>query len=612
MGKARNFVFSAFPFLLFSIESQCIMQNKILTTWFSVGFATFLTLVKFFFWYLSGSVAVLSESFHSLSDIATSLVILISLYRNRLPLIIEEGIPDSLSDLSVEKNDNGSSMWRNIRAIHHELKISLVIGFGLLIVSGSILWKVFSPPPDIIERPLLTGSFFILFSMGSYLLYRVQTGVASLEHSAALHADGTHSRADALISFLTGATLLVFYFFNVNLDRYMGGIIAFIIFVFSLEILTNSIFCMTSRNTAYVQRYTASHITAMFFNYNTYKNAITRCLQRIPSMDPEGSQYKIAVGIRKLKKVALFFLISGMGLGYISTCFYQIDIGHRGLKLRFGRIVNANTIETPGLHVKLPWPLETIVKINTEKISTIAVGNLNMKGRLPIWALEHGNNISFISGDNTLFLPYTSIHYKISNPLFYYLYPKDSEKLIKSIGLSLLTREFLNWEFYDLALSERKIWMDNIFSNLQRILDEMRCGVEIVGFHVQDLHPPATVAPSFEKVVASLQQKEQLLNQAIAFKNEYIPRVRGEAYKNRKKAQIYVREITKKAEGETRNYVLRHQGYRTGSRIIEKLLYHQTVREALKASGKRIIVDPETGINSKRIYNEEFLFRLDR
>ncbi len=573
-----------------------------------------MTLGKFFFWYLSGSVAVLSEAWHSFSDIATSFVILLSLYRNRaIELQTQEA--EAHDSPAIRHGDTLASKGSFVRRcldINYELKISLFIGMVLLCISGSILWNVITSAPAELKRPLLTGSFFLIFSAGSYLLYRIQTGVGQKEQSAALHADGIHSRADALISFLTGLTLLVFFYFNINLDRYMGGLTAFIILIFSIEILLNSALCLVHRKETYVQEYTTATIIGMLFTNQMYKNAAGFLSDALFPPGKQDFKQGLIKGFHIAQKLILLLMISAACIAYFSTCFYVVDTGYQGIKLRFGKITNSETPDPAGLHLKLPWPFESIVTLNTEKIFTLAVGNRIIPGRLLIWAQEHGDNMAFISGDNTLFLPYTSIHYKIKDPATYYTHSKEPEKLIKNVALTLLIKEFSCRKFYDLALYKRAEWIEQVGSGLQTALDSLNCGIEIVNLYVQDLHPPATVSPSFEKVVAALQKKEQVLNEAQAFKNEYLPKTRGQAYKTMKKAQIYMDDATKKADGEAKNYLSRLDGYKTNPRILKKLLFYKTAKQAIKPAGRKIIVDPSTGINSKDIYNEQFLFRLDR
>jgi len=347
--------------------------------------------------------------------------------------------------------------WINI---HPELKISLVIGLLLLGVSGSILFTLFTGSPRSIERPLVTGIFFLMFSGGSYLLYRVQTGVGTEENSAALQADGMHSRADMVISLLTAFSLLTFYYLGINLDRYMGGITALIILVFALEILINSWVCLAGKRQEYLREYTSTHIAGALLDHRLYSSLVTGIFKRcFPSRQTEVYQIRAAMG--NMGKWCGFLVLTALVIGYLSTCLYMVNTGQRGLKLRFGRIVNKEMPDLPGLHLKFPWPVDTTTLVDTEKIRTLPVGNRIVDQNMLLWSREHGDNCAFISGDNNLFLPYAGVHYRIKDSVAYYLYPKNPEKIIKSITWSLLTHAFSSASFYSLALK--------LFSSMSRI-----------------------------------------------------------------------------------------------------------------------------------------------
>jgi len=589
------------------------MINRINTTWISLGFAGLLTAGKFLFYYLSGSVAVLSEAWHSFSDIATSLVILVSLYHARaLEKQEKSETQHAGTDDSKDTPKGVRAFFKALIAINHELKISMTIGAVLLAVSGSILWNVLANPVQPIAQPLVTGIFFLIFSGGSYLLYRVQTGVGKEEKSAALHADGIHSRADMMISLLTASSLFVFYYFNINLDQYVGGLIAVIILVFALEILINSGLCLARKQTVYLQEVTCSHIVASLFSQRLYAVIGEGIGKIIFPSNNRAAMEKFRRSVKTALKTGIgLILFAGMAT-YLSTCIYVVDTGQQGLKLRFGKIVNKTAPQPPGLYFKLSWPFETAVTINTGKIRTLAVGNRIPDSQMLIWSREHGDKSAFISGDNNLFLPYASVHYKVKNPVDYYIHPGKPEKLIQSMTLSLLTREFAGMTFYALALDDRKNWINRVTKGLQTSLDDLDCGIEVIQVFVQDIHPPTTVSPSFEQVVAALQNKEKLINQALAFKNKYLPKTRGQAYKSNRKAQIYVDEKKQRAIGEAANYKLRLEGYQKNPEVIGRLMYFKTVGDALKAAGSRTLLDPRTGITQKEVYNEKFLLRLDR
>ena len=58
-------------------------------------------------------------------------------------------------------------------------------------------------------------------------------------------------------------------------------------------------------------------------------------------------------------------------LGWLSTCFAQIDAG-RGR--RRAAVRRRDRRPRPGLHVRWPWPIETVTRIRPDEIRTVEVG----------------------------------------------------------------------------------------------------------------------------------------------------------------------------------------------------------------------------------------------
>ena len=82
------------------------MSNKVKAAYISLAVVTVMTASKFLLYYLSGSLAVLSEAWHGFSDIATTLLVLVSIARVRRT-------PEGPS----EKDDDGRSRGRANRIL---------------------------------------------------------------------------------------------------------------------------------------------------------------------------------------------------------------------------------------------------------------------------------------------------------------------------------------------------------------------------------------------------------------------------------------------------------------------------------------------------------------
>ena len=64
---------------------------------------------------------------------------------------------------------------------------------------------------------------------------------------------------------------------------------------------------------------------------------------------------------------------------------------------------------------------------------------------------------------------------------------------------------------------------------LQRIMDDYRAGVFIAEVKMQKVDPPQNVIDAFNDVQRARQDKERQQNEAEAYRNDIVPKAKGEA-----------------------------------------------------------------------------------
>lgn len=581
--------------------------------WIAFGIISGLTATKFVLYLISGSIAVLSEAWHSFADILTTLLVLISILRQGRKVGSPSTENPQLSD-GAEFNRQGGLFTRlkhvygSFRRINSELKISCLIALILLSASVSIMVGAFRSGPADISAPLATGIIFIFLSFGSFFLYKFEENVGEQEQSAALKADSHHNRADMAISLFTGFSLIL-YHFGRDIDRWVGVFIALYIFVFAVELLVNSIRSVYLKKQDVELSHRFNSILYRVFKAETY-GSFYRMLD---------SHLKLGCRSKSIIKAIPRFLsilftwslrltAAAVIVFYGSTCLYTVAPDEKALLLRFGSLHSSDEEMEPGLHLKLPYPVDRVVKIKTERIRMVAVGNSLEEESATIWTREHGDNQTFISGDNNLFLPFIIIHYRINDVHRYYLTHRDgvAEKLLVSMSLHLLGQEFSTRSFYDLILHQRGEWTRSFEERLQQENEKYGTGLEIVSFCLKDLHPPVDLAGAYEDVVAAAQLRETYLNDARRKVTSMLSRERVNGRKTVAEAESYVDEKRKIAQGEAANYTLRYTGYQIGGQTMKDLLLLKSAERSLK--GKKLyLVDPQSGIDDKLLYIENYM-----
>lgn len=567
------------------------MNTKIRTSLIAISITFGLTILKFLFYYLSGSIAVLSEAWHSFSDITTSLLVLFALWRSSYVLKREEEASGrEVKDADTKKPGLFKRILINLFGRNIEVTVSLVIGIFLTFISVTLIVKVFSIKGIIIQKPLITGIIFLFLSLGSYFLFKFLSGVGRAENSAALISDGLHSKGDMVCSSLTGVSLILYYF-NFNIDKWVSLAIALFILSFGIEIIINIIVHFNSRGSEFRMRYRFLAIMGSALEKKTYINFINRLDSRY-NIDILKSGL-VVQGARVLR-FAGYLIIFIIVLAIAYDTGFQVQMDEEAVVERFGRPVSENSLK-PGFHFKFPRPVDYVRKVRTKQIQELFLGNISQEEKKPLlWGMEHGEEIHFISGDNNFFNPYIIVHFRIMD-LYKYLYNiSDPNALIEDIAYKTLQHIFTTKAFYDVAITFRKDMEPAVEAALQKELDNMDTGIEIVSVNIKDIHPPIKIAGSFEEVIASYQKKEEIINLALEYQNSTIPSSRAAANKNIINAGAYVNEEILKARGAVVGFRSKLESYKKARPIIRKVLYFSHIMDSL-VNRKKILIDPKTG-----------------
>ena len=570
-----------------------------------------LTISKFFLYWISGSLAVLSEAWHSIADIGTTILVFSSIILQEKKGANAKN-PDTFPEKSIPANERTthflSQLFSRIHSVNAELKVAVLIGVLLTGAALSLFAKAIIAEKVVVSAPLMTGLIFIGLSFGSYFLARFEECVGNAEDSVALIADSRHNRADMAISLLTGISLIL-YHFRFNVDRLVGIIISLYILTFALELSVNSVRAIIKGRQKISFDYTITSIIWKACRFSTYRTYWLRLENRLQfSVGLKRMLRAVFNGLQKTVSWAIGVGAAGLLIWYCSTIFYTVKSNEKALLLRFGSLVNGSRDIGPGLHVKLPYPIDQALCFDTETIQSLVVGNSTTEETAMIWNTEHGDTKAFISGDNNLFLPYIIVHYRIKNYHKYYLGFEENipEKMLSSLSLQLLNHAFSTTAFYDLILEKRKIWTEQIRDRLQKQSDELGIGVEIVSFCLRDLHPPIDLAESFENVVAAGQLKATSLNYAERKADAVLSRERVDRERTIREAKSYVIEKEEIAEGEATNYHLRYQVFQQDKDMVKTIMYLKTAAVVLNGK-KMVLVDPKTGIAEDLLYMENFV-----
>ncbi|MDY6965252.1 MAG: cation diffusion facilitator family transporter [Halobacteriota archaeon] len=188
-------------------------------TLISIGVTVFLTVIKYFFGVLSGSIALVADSVHSLTDVISSVGVFIGL---------------KISDREPTKNfPYGFHKAENI--------VSLFLALFIFYAGYEIILTSIEAFDVLLSDRLYAISIALISLLSTLFLSNYKLKVGEEMNSPSLIADGKHTRADVYASTAVFLGILGNYFGFYSLDRIAGILVSLFIFRAGYEILKDSI-----------------------------------------------------------------------------------------------------------------------------------------------------------------------------------------------------------------------------------------------------------------------------------------------------------------------------------------------------------------------------------
>lgn len=278
-------------------------------------------------------------------------------------------------------------------------------------------------------------------------------------------------------------------------------------------------------------------------------------------------------------------------LVWLASGFYQVQPNEEGVVLRFGAY--ADTTDS-GLHYHLPYPIETVEKVNITQERSINLGVVE--------AYNNGDRNSFneshmLTGDENIVDINLTIVWRIENAKDYLFNMQNPDETVRVAAQSVLREIVGQSEMMPIISGDRGKVEDETKAELQKVLNEFGSGIKIVRVKLQKADPPKQVVDAFNEVQRAKADMERFKNEAEAYRNEVLPKARGEAVQRLQNAEAYRQAVVNRAQGDAERFLSVYNAYKDGKDVTIKRLYLETMEEVLSHSNKVIIDSPAKGSN---------------
>ena len=302
---------------------------------------------------------------------------------------------------------------------------------------------------------------------------------------------------------------------------------------------------------------------------------------------------RIIVGDQEVVIPEFNFKITPVLIGilviWLLTGIYVVGPDEVGVVRTFGEFTR---VTQSGLNWKFPSPIETANTPKVTEVKRIEFGFRSLKnGQYRTVEKES----LMLTGDENIVDAEMIVQYKIKDPVKYLFNIVEPELTVREAAEASL-RTVVGRNKIDETLTTGKFTIqEETKEQVQSILDKYESGIHIVAVQLQDVSPPKEVIGAFKDVASAKEDKNRMINQAEGYRNDVIPKARGEAEAMIRDAEGFKESRIKRAEGDAKKFTTILKEYKKAKSITEKRLYLETMEKVLPGIDKIIVPDKESG-----------------
>ncbi len=287
----------------------------------------------------------------------------------------------------------------------------------------------------------------------------------------------------------------------------------------------------------------------------------------------------------------IFYLVAAFFVIWLLTGIYIVSPGEMGVERRFGKMTST---AGPGPHWHIPRPFEQVNVVKVEEIRSMELGFRTIHPGPPPRIKSYPVESLMITGDENLVNVRVVIQYRISSLpdyLFKVWDPEGSadrrtlrdaaETALRGVAGSMIIDQIL-------TVGRAKV-QDDTRVHLQQLMDLYQTGLLITAVKLQAVDPPEQVQASFKDVVSAKEDRERIINEAQAYKEDLLPKARGEGQQMLRAAEAYKETRVRQSQGDAARFLSMLKEYRVAKDITRRRLYFETIQEVLSKVNKIVV-----------------------
>jgi regulator of protease activity HflC (stomatin/prohibitin superfamily) len=458
--------------------------------------------------------------------------------------------------------------------------------------------------------PMMAAFFGFLFFL-QFLPGRYSVNVARLEGQRLLQPAGSYLLLGAYLSLIAAAGNVAIHFRQSQIDLLLARVLCAILALSAFENLLTlilEIYRPRVRGQAARVLYESRLVGLLGQPESVFTTAAHALDYQFGFKVSETWFYQF------LQKAFVWLLLIQAGLLWLSTCFVFVEPEEQALLERCGQPVGTSALN-PGIHFKLPWPVDSVYRFQTHRVQTFTVGVVPKEDEhgagaenTIVWTKSHykeefnlpvANKEADSALNNTtageksappanLVTASVPVQYQINNVVAWARNHSNPNELLERIATREVVRHLVSVDFFEFMSVGRQ----KAAEALRASIHAEELGVAILFVGLQDVHPPVSVAEAFEAVIGAEQTREAkiLTAQGEAAKTNAL--ASAEAQKVLDEAAAFAARRVAEAEAVGGQFQNRLNAFSAAPTVYPQRVWLQTFAKSAAKSRKFIIGTP--------------------
>ena len=230
----------------------------------------------------------------------------------------------------------------------------------------------------------------------------------------------------------------------------------------------------------------------------------------------------------------------------------------------------------PGCGWHLPWPIETVTKVNVA-----SVNSNNFKSRV-------------LTSDVNLVDLHFAVQYQYTDPVKKLFRRARPGQTLSEVSESAI-REIVGRSTLDDVLDGARPEITRRTKELiQHTLDYYNSGITVTSVNLQDVQVPEPVIPSQRDANKAQADKERFDPRSRGLRERHLPVAQGGAARVQQDAEAYKAQVTALAEGQAARFTQLEGAYAQAPEVTRQRLYMDTI-ESVLARAHKVLIDGHAG-----------------